>query len=276
MTRNVVIAALVACFAVLGSTSSAQAQPWDDRPNLLPPTPHGIWGEMAMYGRGDDPPDDPGATVFSTLLHGYFGIARRFELAFSWGFGYQDLAEDEWVAGNPYLGARYVWVDRQHRFRIGGGMTIPVARPDLGGLPQANVRGWWSSWLWLRNRLTFVAPELRWEFHARVFYMAAEAALAFLIYTGDGDDDAEVASQVGLELGARLAERFILGMRFQVAGILTADGDNAQVAMAPFFQAEFGQAFLFFRFLMNLDRPLGFAFDDRGWWAFQFGGGARF
>lgn len=278
MGRLATTAAVALALGTLLGASPARAQPWDDRPNLLPHTPHGVWGELSIYSRGADDPD-PGATVVSPLLHGYFGIGRSFELGFSWGFGYHDQVDSEVVAGNPYLAGRWVWIERQHRIRVGGGLAAPLSSPDedvgAAGLEGA-VRGWWSPWLWAPDRLSFVLPELRWEFHAPVLYLAAEAALAAMIYTGGDEGDPEIAGQLGAEIGARIAEPFILGLRFQAVGFFTVDGDGGQVALAPFAQIEFGRAFVFTRVVLNVDPPLGFAADGPAWWAVQIGGGGRF
>ena len=82
-------------------------------------------------------------------------------------------------------------------------------------------------------------------------------------------------------IGGRI-DNVSVGTRLQVVWLATEDGgDNAQLALVPFVQADFSDnGFLSARLVLNLDEPLGVFGDGTGLlskvWGLHLGGGTRF
>lgn len=234
--------------------------------------------------------------ALSPLFGGYFRVLDPLEVGFLWGFAYGDgnrgmLEGSAFETGNPYLHAAYRLDSDGFVVRIGGGLTLPLATSgsifdadDVAGLlgltVSAGMRGLWSFWLWLPDRLTLVLPNARIDFDLHEnLVLAAESAFGVMFYTGDGDADTEVAWQLAGEVGGRFLEGILeSGLRLQLVTNLTAgDGqDAAQLMAQPFFRAHLGPAFGEIRLAINLDNDLGFAFDQGRIWGLHFAGGARF
>ena len=73
------------------------------------------------------------------------------------------------------------------------------------------------------------------------------------------------------------SESFGFGLRLALVIAATSDAsDNVQVSFEPFLKFDIDQGFIRVGLLMNLDRPLGFAFDEGRVWALRTTIGARF
>ena len=88
-------------------------------------------------------------------------------------------------------------------------------------------------------------------------------------------DDSDILLQIGGEAGLRLG-MVELGARLQLVWIPTGDGDTAQTAVEPYALFDLKPGFVRFGLLMNLDEPLGFAFDDYGHWGVRLAAGFEF
>ncbi|HEX6765216.1 MAG TPA: hypothetical protein VF103_07050, partial [Polyangiaceae bacterium] len=106
------------------------------------------------------------------------------------------------------------------------------------------------------------------------FVGTADAAVAVLIPTDGGDVD--VALQLDPGFGYYVSENVLIGARLPFVWVVTQSGDNAQVAIEPYGRLDFGSAFANARFTLNIDDPLGFAFDEGKVWAIHIGGGGSF
>ena len=103
--------------------------------------------------------------------------------------------------------------------------------------------------------------------------LGADAAVGLHIPTGDGD--MEVSLQIDPGVGFWASNTVLVGGRVPVAWIPTSEGDNAQIAIEPYTRIDFGSAYFNARFTVNIDEPLGFAFDEGKIWALHLGfGGA--
>lgn len=112
--------------------------------------------------------------------------------------------------------------------------------------------------------------------------LSVDAKLIGQIPTGDTvPGNAFVPGQTGdpeitLNLAPGLAyvgEYIVAGLRTPLWWLMTEGGDNAQLALEPFVRADIDTFFVNSRFTLNLDEPLGFAFDEGKVWALHLGGG---
>jgi len=299
MLRTTTIAVLAVGLCAV-PTASAQ---YGGRQQIQPTTNAG-WGDLGFFSASQAafvrgmPVADASSTVVSMLIEGYFGVGTL-EVAFAAGLAHGSWDVDSPVGstgdsalrlGNPFAGLFYRHDTRETTIRIGGGIALPVADIDDGASASEQaaqgialdgamaIFGMWDAWLWEPNRFTIAAPVFRIDSRHPQFVWAAEAGLGVMIHTGDGDADTEVPFQIAVEGGARLSPAFVIGGRFQAWFLTTGeeDEDKAQLAMEPFIRVEGENGFGYARLTMNLDEPLGFAFDDDGVWGLHFGGGARF
>jgi len=66
-------------------------------------------------------------------------------------------------------------------------------------------------------------------------------------------------------------------LRLPFTMVPTSSGSNvAQLAMQPYGRFEFGRGFLDASFVLNIDDPYGFGFDEARFWALRIGGGGSF
>lgn len=237
--------------------------------------------------------DGPGEATYTTLLpkvYGSFGLSKDLELEVAIPTVFEDYApevgegDSVLLLGNPYFALFYADRSLRSLARIGVGVALPVLDIDqpIDGVAAAMAvatRGFMELWLYMPERFSLVVPG---QLQARVssFVLGVDAAAAILIPTGDDDDDSrdtELGVQAGALFGIGLGDTTI-GVRLQVAGIPTQDGDNMQASLMPFLQADLdGGAFVHGGLLINLDDPYGVAGDnDIGLWALRIGGGGRF
>ncbi len=288
-TCFLVLAALLATvFAVPVTTARAQARfiRGGPPPNLLE-LDGGFWYDH----------DFGGVEVFSfsPLVHGRFQLTRALEIDAKWGFSYGSVSaaadtpfgristgDSGVVAGDPYVALLYVHRSRSFVLHLGGGVALPVLQDSGGGEDAATfgaaaVRGWWDRWLWLPDRLTIVAPiELSHDVGHIVWKV--EGALAFLGDTGPAAPRNDLMFQAAGSLGFHVGSMFVFGGRLQLVWLITGPSraDNAQTAIEPYMRIGNDRGWFAARLTINLDHPLGFAFDNGGVLGFHLGGGFRF
>ena len=229
-------------------------------------------------------------TSLSPIFRGFFTVAPHGAIGVDWGFiswthasGGGD-SEDGVFPGNPFVGGYYLQhlVDDLH-LDVGGGLGLPLSAAsddDLGsaaGVFALATQGLYDAWLYLENTMSVV---LEADLHgslAQGVYLGAELALPIFIVVKDLDDDAdraELGIQFALEVGFDSGV-VIPGLRFQGVWIPTSGGDNFQAALAPFVRIELPGGYFHAMLLMNLDDPLGFAFDEEGFYGVTVGGGVN-
>jgi len=306
------VAAAGALAAIAGAAVTAEAQYSGRRAEsgVGEPPRTAIWADLGFH-HGDFFEDarfvDATATVVSPELGAYFRVAENVEGGARWGFAFGtadldgplgDEHESAFMVGNPYLEGLYHARVSDVTLRLGGGVTIPVASvdddPGFESFAQAGtlwvagaMRGAWDAWQWARDRFTVVIPRLRLDSGERDLVWAVEGATGIMAYTGEGDGrEAEIVAQGAVEAGVRLGRAVQIGARFQAVWIATGseglytqpdeEEDDLQLALAPFFRLQSDGPFFFARVLLNLDEPLGFAFDRDGFWGLSLGGGTHF
>lgn len=302
LTRLVILALVAASALLVAPAASAQY----GGPQQIQPTRSALWGELGIFtgshqrsALGSLAGAEASATALSPMLEGYFGVTDSIEIAFQWGSVFVDrettlagLTEEDssFLIGNPMISGVYLSHMDDAVLRLGMGVALPVADIDddsaagivtrvIGYGLAAAMRGWWDSWLWAHDRLTVAVPQLRIDSKNHDFVWAVDAAMGLMIDTGDDDRDVEVPVQLAFEGGARLGSSFVLGARLQAVWVPTWDddeADNLQLALEPLARVELENAFFYSKLTLNLDEPLGFAFDEGRVWGLHFGGGGRF
>ncbi|HEY6561108.1 MAG TPA: hypothetical protein VI072_27720 [Polyangiaceae bacterium] len=184
--------------------------------------------------------------------------------------------------GNPYLGISRVNLDGTLRYKAGLGVTLPIAADEYPAgtavvLAPATY-GWQNAHLWAPDVLSIAAP-LRVE-GGDTFVLGVDATPIVMISTEDEpyrDSDAEFVLQVAPGAGVYATDALLIGARLPIFWAVTGDSyDNAQVAVEPYARLDVGSGFLNARFTVNLDEPLGFAFDEGKVWGAHLGGGLVF
>jgi len=195
-----------------------------------------------------------------------------------------DESDDEVgiVTGNPFVAFARSFGDKG-KSHLGLGLTIPLAQSPTSGSAtyqsyyySGAMRGLWNTWLWTPEALTIVAPGRLVLEDIFGMNLTGEAGLGYLIPISARDiREDKLIVQVAGEIGTRLGVVEV-GGRVQAVIFPTVDGNKLQSAVQPYLGLGFGPMFIRAALLMNLDKPLGFAFDDEGIWGlrFQFGMGA--
>jgi hypothetical protein len=236
-------------------------------------TGHGdarLWAELGFY-------DSDALTSLSGEIGFGLLLSPRFELEGILPFGYANTPDPElgdgvvvlgddddgFDVGNPYVGINIF----DDRLRWSLGIGLPVASNDFGPSLVAPwfMHGLQDPHLWLNETLSFVG-RMRAEAGNEVV-VAFDGAAIVAVPTGDDDGrDTEIFLQPAGELIVRVARPTSFGARLSLQWVVTGDGDDTQFALAPFLRHDFGASFLSVLLNMNLDEPLGFAFDDGRFW----------
>jgi hypothetical protein len=269
----------------------------EGRPTLL--ADHDPNGKAAAIdlslGWYTDSQNGVSAHVLAPTLGGRVRLSQNAELTLDWPLAFVMVSpaigssQSSFRTGNPVITAFYMRARQDAYFRIGGGVALPLAH--IGGNPgplgtsalayagAAGMNGLWNMWQYAVDRFTLVLPaEL--ETRSGPLVLGGDFGLGVLVYTGSGSADPQAVFQLAGMLGARI-DNVTLGGKLQVVWLATQGGDNAQLALVPFVQADFsGGGFLYARFVMNLDEPLGVFGHNRGlfgkMWGLFIGAGTRF
>lgn len=227
--------------------------------------------------------------TLSPLLTFEAPVADDWSLAAEWGFVFTDLSSDSgegdstFRVGNPFLGAIYSIADNGIDLSIGCGLGLPLASipgddlvAALAYYQAAAIRGKWNLWLWRDRILGIVFPLQLILDELPLVTVRGEAAAAGLVsVSDDADHDSDILFQIGGEAGLQLGV-VEPGARLQFVWIPTVDGDNAQAAVEPYARFDLKPGFVRFGLLINLDKPLGFAFDEDGHWGVRMAAGFEF
>ena len=232
------------------------------------------------------------STMMNFLFRGQYRILDNVQLSASMGvtgaiLSTDDDSESAWLAGNPYVEGRYV-----HALDLGGmglelsgglGVAIPVASADEGAEFAAVsggivTNGFRDGWLWSSDEMTFVVPIGVRTTGPLVLDASVKFALTVPVRVPDGfEGENEFLTQIMVQGGYQLVpEMFELGGGLSAFLVLTGEGDIAQTALSLYAKGYFGPGVVSAEFLMNLDDPAGFAFDDDGFWGLTLSAGARF
>jgi len=285
---------LVAVLSIVPLGARAENRPSmlaDHAPGAPPAT---LELEVGLYVDSDE--DGDSVTSIPITLSGSYRPSEHVELELDWPFAYFDASPDvgdgfsEFQSGNPFAAVYYVGPMRTGYFRIGAGLAPPLASVDTDDLTNLSrdvlplalasaVHGFWDIWLHSLDRFSLVLPALQIESQSDALLLGAEGAIAVLITTDDTvNSDTDIVLQAAGLIGAAF-DQVTLGTRLQVVFQATQEiEDDAQLALVPFVQVQLGRSgFLYTRFVMTLDEPLGVFGDGDNWaWSLNVGGGGRF
>lgn len=215
--------------------------------------------------------------VLSSLLSGHQPIGRNLE--FNFHLGLATLREAVGAnsrttvrIGNPAIECLYRSSTPSVEFAIGQGFALPLAmlgdRPYDGastlGLAMA-IDGNRNRWLWLPDAFSIYVPvRVAWTMLPRLRLESEAAAVTYVSSANPGVVALGFQGLVGL---AYAVGRSWFGLNVQgTTFVVEGDQDLTQVALVPRTHLDFGGWFTDARFVLNIDPPLGFAFDDGGIW----------
>ncbi len=183
------------------------------------------------------------------------------------------------AVANLHLGANYLHANERFRLKVGGALEIAPWNRDLGGegrfalVAGAVARSAQDQGLWAPEVLSVVTPA-RIEF-GETLVLGGDGALGLHVPT-DGRD-VELSVQLNPSLGYYATDTVLVGARLPFIWMPTDSGDSAtQLAFEPYARFDFDPGFINTRFTLNLDDPLGFAFDEGKYWSIHVGGGGAF
>ena len=189
------------------------------------------------------------------------------------------VGESSFLIGNPYLGANYLGGADKLRYKVGAGLTLPLAPADEAGhfialFGAAGMHGYQEYQYWLPDTLSIVTPSrIEW---GDDLVIGGEVQLGIHIPTGDNQGDTETSIALAPGVAYWLSDKTLVGGRLPFFWLLSEEGDNAQLAVEPYFRHYFSNIFLMGRFTLNIDEPGGFSFDDGKLWGLHLGAGATF
>lgn len=236
-----------------------------------------------------DAPSDTAVTTLLPKLYGSFGLTQHLELEVTLPTVFVDIepelgeGDSAFLFANPALALFYADRTQTSVARIGLGVALPLFDPDSGAelaapLMAAATRGLQDPWLYVPDAFSIFVPG-QVQLRSDGLVLGFDAALGLLVDTdsSEEEDDAEVSVQAGALFGGVLDDT-TLGLRLQLASFLTGEGDDTQVGLMPFVQADLdGGAFIHGGLLLNLDDPVGlFGDNPMEVWALRIGAGARF
>jgi hypothetical protein len=296
---HLVIALSVVALCAIAPRASAQMSTGELRDHGYA---HRVSGELGFHYREQTIGlSETEIALFQPSLYGTFGLlptvddGLSVEIDTAWRFGGVAGDISAFRAANPYLGVR-VGVRSAEGWRARGGLgfTLPLTNlyddyDGAGGFDAAGavailgivgLQGAWDPWL---ESVLNAAIVLRGDFEYRHQYFAAGAETAFAAllpveYQGR-TGDTTYAAQLAVWGAGRPIPELALGVRFQAVMLDSSrDGTSPEgyLALIPFVRGEIGDAFVESRLVMNLDDPLGFAFDDGRFWAIYLLGGGTF
>lgn len=188
--------------------------------------------------------------------------------------------------GNPYLGGFWTTNLEVLTLQLGAGITLPIAsvpQDDITGALTAvqsyttaqGLAGLGDFWLYTPNTMALAVP-LKAELDLALVEVRGDLTWALLIPTRDGGET-QTTLQAGIE--ALINIPFVgFGARLQSVWVPTRDGDKLQLSVAPLVEAELGPVYVRTMFLINLDSPAGFSFDNSKdkFWGWHLGAGVKF
>ncbi len=224
--------------------------------------------------------DHSSVGVAAPVLQGRVVLAPSWLVDVDWGFAF--LADSEGTssrAGNPWLKGWYRSQVGNHRWRVGAGITAPLAAVTLGadGRLQRQLYnealamwGAWDMWRWTPGRMAApVQAELFSSIH-RNAGLQAEAAVAPLFGVRDGETGTDIIGQAALGVCLMAAEVSFCP-RVQAVLLPEASVDRLQTALGARVTWTSGWGRFFVGALLNLDEPLGVSGRGTRNWSIQIG-----
>lgn len=256
-----------------------------------------VYGELGFHTQGDSQASggsriETSRTFVSFLLGGGYKVSEAVELELMLPLAFTDfsrtatsgVADDDrdesgFGVGNLHLGANWLKAAGGVRLKLGAALeggpwtSNPSAASAAALFGGSALNATHELGLWGPERFSIVTPS-RVEF-GDDFVVSADFALGLHLSTGGADSEISVQFDPGVAY--YVARDALLGVRLPIAAVPTGgSGDNAQIALEPFARVGIGDGFVNLRLTMNLDEPLGFAFDTGKIWGLHVGGGGSF
>lgn len=287
-----IIGALVLGALALGEPCAATAQvpDWDppsSRGFELMPRSGGSY-EMGFWTAGLS--DGGRLTSLSGLLRLGIVLERAVELRLSGGWAWGDLDRNELgvdgdagAFANPMVSVFGITGEQRWRLRFGGGLALPgvpsTRQAAWAAYFASATRGLEQLWLWAPQGLTPVLEVSLETVPIDYLYLEADVAAGSIFPVGNQPVvPRETERIVDLSIDASAAiglrhDNFLGGARWRTIFNPTfQDVDPIQSSVELFARGTgrltnppleiFGEA----RFFANIDRPLGFAFEEGGTW----------
>ncbi|HYO55576.1 hypothetical protein [Archangium sp.] len=218
-------------------------------------------------------------TVVAPSIFASFALSQRVTLTVAWLFAYAPSrggTPATFQAGNPAIGANAVLRDGAFKIRAGGALVLPftlLSDPDDDGSAllrrAATLRG--------NSGVSLVAPGLLgltpWadaSLRQGLFRFALDARVPLSVQlSSKRGRRADAVFQLTGNVGLDVLPNLLVGTSLQAVYVMTAaaDVDPSFLALLPYIRLHGSPGFVEARLTLNLDAPLGFAFDPNGVWA---------
>jgi hypothetical protein len=253
-----------------------------------------ILGEIALFAGKLE--GDERSIIVSPLVEMRFQLAYNVIMQAVWGMAYANLDTEDgdpqntFRFGNPYIAFHYQGKKNQFSYRMGVGVTIPVATlPDdlnerLTIAPSAYalaaaVRGNTMYWLWDPHTVSVIVPLAMERRKPSGFLWGVYLDTGALIKIDEKNartSKTDFIMQMVAMMGYQATDWLRVGSRFSLVLIPKFREQNTQLAVEPYLRFGNEKAFGAIRVNINLDNPWGFSFDARQVWGLRIAGGASF
>jgi hypothetical protein len=254
-----------------------------------------ILGELGLFAGKLE--GDQRSIVLSPLLEMRLQLAYSFLMQAVWGMSYANVDREDtdpdntFRLGNPYIAFHYQGKKNQFSYRVGLGVTIPVATlpSDIADQDQvtaqsayslaAAIRGNRMYWLWDPHTVSVIVPVAFERTKSSGFLWGAYLDTGVLIKLSDKNARTQTTDfivQMAAMMGYQATDWLRVGSQFSLVLIPKFREQNTQLAVEPFLRFGNDNAFGAIRVNINLDNPWGFSFDSRQVWGLRIGGGAAF
>jgi hypothetical protein len=254
-----------------------------------------ILGEIALFGGKLE--GNQRSIVVSPLIEMRLQLAYSVLFQVMWGMSYVNVdVEDEdsdpqnaFRSGNPYAAFHYQGKKNQFSYRLGVGVTIPVATvtSDLNEVfaqqsaytLAAAVRGNTNYWIWDAHAVSVIVPIAFERRKPSGFLWGAYVDTGAMIKIDSKNNrtsKTDFIMQMMAMMGYQATDWLRVGSRFSLVLIPKFKDANTQLAVEPYLRFGNENGFGAIRLNINLDNPYGFSFDARQVWGLRIGGGAAF
>lgn len=252
-----------------------------------------ILGEVALFGGKLE--GDQRSIVVSPLIEMRLQLAYSVLFQVMWGMSYVNVdvedgdPQNAFRSGNPYAAFHYQGKKNQFSYRIGVGVTIPVATvtDDLNEVfaqqsaytLAAAVRGNTNYWIWDAHAVSVIIPIAFERRKPSGFLWGTYLDTGAMIKIDNKNNrtsKTDFIMQMIAMMGYQATDWLRVGSRFSLVLIPKFKDANTQLAVEPYLRFGKENAFGAIRVNINLDNPYGFSFDARQVWGLRIAGGAAF
>lgn len=267
--RGAAVAAVVTVPSVPGSATAPVGEGPEPATALANPSgvaegapPSRMWIDLGFF-KGSNFYGLSPEIGFSIRVQQVWSLDFAFPAAFGDRSGNNGLA-------NPVAGLSRWLRAGSGALQAGGLLTIPLtsAVDNFGSrlFLADGMRGSWDGWRWAHGGLAVIGFG-RYHWRRDHFDLRSEFAMGLLFPVGDQQDSVQFTAQFGVAPFYRIGERGGIGL--DLRGVWRpADDGLFQISMVPRVRFSPGSVDLDFWLNVNINEPLGFAFDDGRVWGF--------